>query len=248
MTIESSEEELKSLIADVEKLESKFVQTPVIGERLGAKDIGLFKQLLLDSMSVIKTEFSPLDDHFSIKLSAHTTGSLGPNPSDLHEVLGVLRATVNQIKRIRKNRLQTGEIGIPKSAYVGLKRIAELRAVPTTQWDTRRLVRMLEELNSAHANGMYLTVGMLLRAIADHVPPVFAQTNFEGVASNHSPGTGDARSWKGAMGKLKDAMKHIADSFLHQQIRKKEILPDEPGVEFRAALDLLLAEVVRVLR
>lgn len=248
MSSEFSEAELKNVIADLEQLEPKFSETPMLGERLSAKNIGLFKQLLLDAVSIIKSEFSPYNDHFSVKLSAHTAGSMGPNPSDLQEVLGILRASSNQLQRIRTKPPQVAGSAIPKPIYVGLNRISELRVLTNPQWDTRRLVRMLEELNTAHANGMYLTVGMLVRAVADHVPPIFGQKNLDGVASNYSPGTGDARSWKGAMSKLTDAMKHIADGFLHQQIRSKEVLPDEPGVEFRAALDLLLAEVVRVLR
>jgi hypothetical protein len=95
---------------------------------------------------------------------------------------------------------------------------------------------------------MHMATAMLVRSITDHVPPIFGFKNFTEVAANYSPGTGDARSWKGAMSKFTDSMKHIADGVLHQKIRSKEVLPDEPGVDFRAPLDLLLAEVVRTLR
>ena len=85
---------------------------------------------------------------------------------------------------------------------------------------------------------------MLLRAILDHVPPIFNMQNFSEVANNYSNGN---RSFKGHMKRLDETARKIADSHLHVQIRSKEVLPTPVQVEFKQELDLLLSEVVRIL-
>lgn len=85
---------------------------------------------------------------------------------------------------------------------------------------------------------------MLVRAITDHVPPIFACKIFAEVANNFA----GARSFRGSMQNLNVSLRNIADAHLHVQIRKSEILPTEGQVDFRADLDVLLAEVVRLLR
>lgn len=47
---------------------------------------------------------------------------------------------------------------------------------------------------------------------------------------------------------LYGSMKNIADALLHVQIRKSETLPNETQVDFRADLDALLGEFVRLLQ
>ena len=43
-------------------------------------------------------------------------------------------------------------------------------------------------------------------------------------------------------------MRNISDSFLHSQIRQKEVLPNSTQVDCKQDLDVLLSEVVRVLK
>ena len=43
--------------------------------------------------------------------------------------------------------------------------------------------------------------------------------------------------------RLHQSMKHISDSYLHEQIRPVETLPTIEQVEFRAEFDRLLAEL-----
>jgi hypothetical protein len=102
----------------------------------------------------------------------------------------------------------------------------------------------LRELNTAYAQDQIFTVGILVRAVIDHVPPVFGCGSFAEVANNYS-GT---RSFKGAMTRLNESLRNLADSYLHVQIRRVESLPTMNQVDFRAELDALLAEVSRVLQ
>jgi hypothetical protein len=92
--------------------------------------------------------------------------------------------------------------------------------------------------------GGHLTTGILVRAIIDHVAPIFGFSTFPEVA-NHYKGT---KSFKSAMQRLNDSLRNLADSYLHVQIRKVESLPTFNQVDFRAELDALLSEVSRVLQ
>lgn len=85
---------------------------------------------------------------------------------------------------------------------------------------------------------------MLVRAIVDHVPPIFNAKNFAEVANNYQA----PRSFSEQMRQLENSLRKIADMHLHQHIRKDEVLPLAPQVDFRAALDVLLSEMVRVLQ
>lgn len=125
--------------------------------------------------------------------------------------------------------------------FVGEHRLAQLRGVQSTTFDFARVVRLCEELNVAYSNGCYMTVAALIRALLDHVPPVFGQPAFAQVASNHN-----GQAFKNAMQRLQTSARAIADIHLHQQIRRREPLPLAQQVNFTAEIDMLLAELVRL--
>lgn len=129
--------------------------------------------------------------------------------------------------------------------FVSAQRISELAGIPRGPFDTVKLRRLVEELNAAYAEESYISCIFLVRAILDHVPPIFGETNFSGVANNCS---GSGKSFRNAMLHLENTSRKIADAHLHSQIRASEILPTSNQIEFRADLDVLLSEVVRLLR
>ncbi len=135
----------------------------------------------------------------------------------------------------------------PKDAiekeYVNLGRLEELRQISSTDFDLTRLLKVCEELNIASINGNSYSVIMLVRSIIDHVPPIFGKPSFPEVANNYGP-----KSFKDSMTRLETSSRKIADSALHQQIRKKEILPNKTQVNFSNDLDVLLGEIVRLLK
>lgn len=104
-------------------------------------------------------------------------------------------------------------------------------------------MRLCEELNSAHETGSLMSTAMLVRSIMDHVPPIFGCADFSAVASNYA-----GRSVKASLQHLENSMRNVADAHLHGQIRKREVLPTVPQVDFKADLDVLLSEVVRTLK
>ncbi len=136
-----------------------------------------------------------------------------------------------------------GRVRIDKPPFVDDSRLEELRGLASASFDLRRLIALCEELNICAENECLLATAMLTRAIIDHVPPIFSAKNFDEVANNYK-GSG---SFKDSMRHLANSARSIANAHLHVQIRSKEILPTRRQVDFSPDLDVLLAEIVRVL-
>lgn len=161
-------------------------------------------------------------------------------------------------QKLEKNQIENPSVNQPDSSemirrdisnldaafgYVSATRIQALKAIKSERVDLTKLIRLCEELNIAHACGLNLSMAMLLRAILDHVPPVFSKASFKEVASGYG-----GKSFKDTMKHLQDGARKIADSHLHIQVRKKEVLPTFLQVNFSPYLDALLAEVIAILQ
>jgi len=129
-------------------------------------------------------------------------------------------------------------------SYVDKGRLDEIKALKSSEFDFSRLIKMLNELNSAFDNNNYISVIALLRAVIDHVPPLFGHKSFKEVANNYS----GSRSFKRATKNLEIFSRDIADSYLHTQIRQAESLPTKTQVDFTNVLDTLLSEIVRLIK
>lgn len=127
--------------------------------------------------------------------------------------------------------------------YVNVERISELKSLTSVAFDVLRLTRLCEELNVAFSNEIFLSTAMLVRAVIDHVPPVFGKANFNDVASQYG-----SRSFKESMQNLNNSSRKISDAHLHTPIRSKEVLPNSTQVDFSNDLDMLLSEIYRVLK
>lgn len=130
-------------------------------------------------------------------------------------------------------------------AFISDQRIEEIESLNTEQFDTTKLRRLLVELNRAYAAHSYFSCLMLIRAIVDHVPPIFGKDSFSEIANNYA---GGGRSFRDSMKHLDASSRKFADGSLHSQIRQKEAVPTKNQVEFRADIDAMLGEIVRVLK
>lgn len=166
-----------------------------------------------------------------------------PNADTAQRIHSFIRGGANQIHRkaAHPSKALATE---PLRLFVSPSRIAELRALPKGTWDLQKLIRLAEELNLANKEQCHMATAMLVRAIADHVPPIFGHANFEQVANNLQV----TKSTKLSFQRLQGSLRNIADAHLHSHIRKQEVLPTAQQVDFRQDLDVLLAEVVRVMR
>jgi hypothetical protein len=128
--------------------------------------------------------------------------------------------------------------------YISQSRLDELRALRPEDFDLRRLIRLCEEIDISFQNECWFAVAALTRALMDHVSPIFGQNTFSEVANNY----GGSQSFKDSMRHLQSSSRSIADSYLHTQIRRNESLPVAVQVNFGPDLDVLLSEIVRILR
>lgn len=136
----------------------------------------------------------------------------------------------------------TKPAGTLSKIFVEVSRIEELKNVSNPKFDLTRLIHFCEEINSNYSNENYLSVAMLGRSIINHIPPIFGFATFTDVCSQYGKA-----SFKIIANHLNKTMRSIADSFLHDTIRKKESLPTSTQVNFAQDLDVLLAEIVRKL-
>jgi hypothetical protein len=127
--------------------------------------------------------------------------------------------------------------------YVDESRIADLRRLESADFDLRKLVAICDELNQCYRAQCYHAVAALTRALIDHVPPIFGMRSFPEVANNYA----GSRSFRDSMRQLDTAARTISDQHLHTQIRAREALPTRVQVDFSQVVDVLLAEIVRLL-
>jgi hypothetical protein len=139
---------------------------------------------------------------------------------------------------------EMAKAGNPKGAYVHPDRLKEIHNIKHKDFDLTKLLQLLKELDLSFRTGCYLAAAMLVRAVLDHVPPILGVSTFAAVANNYA-GT---RSFRESMLNLENSSRRIADQHLHGQIRSRETLPTARQVDFSPDMDVLLAEIIRVLK
>lgn len=169
---------------------------------------------------------------------------IGPSQVDLPNVSGFEQAAIAHVQLQTQLFKEKEMAELQSASYVNHTRLDELRSIPATKFDLTRLIRLCEELNLCYQNECYQAVAMLVRAIMDHVPPIFEYENFNEIANNYS---GSGKSFREHMKLFSEARK-IADGHLHLKIRAKESLPTSHQVRFQPSLDALLEEIVRILK
>jgi hypothetical protein len=166
----------------------------------------------------------------------------GPSLHAVTEVGEHLQSAIRAIERKQRAAPLEAAKAATKPPYVEAMRIYQLQGLQSQRWDYSKLIRLCNELNINNEHECHYGVAMLLRAITDHVSPLFGFEKFAQVAANYR----STKSFKEAMVHLDTGSRKIADSFLHEQIRRREATPNATQVNFSQTLDLLLAEVIRV--
>lgn len=139
----------------------------------------------------------------------------------------------------QSNRLRTN-----KGMYIDPQRIKELDGVESKKFDLLKLVALCNEINLSYQHGCLLSIAMLNRAIIDHIPPIFGCKAFAEVSNNYA----GAKSFKESMQRLNTSQRKISDHHLHTQARKSESLPTIRQVDFSQDVDVLLSEIIRILK
>ena len=161
-----------------------------------------------------------------------------------------MRTTLLQAIEQLKHELNTADQlqGIKMSSsskeYIHPERLKELGKLTSDKFDLCKLLKLCEELNDSYMRNSVFSIIMLTRALIDHVPTVFGSRTFNEVVNNYA-GT---KSFKESMERLNSSSRKIADQHLHTPIRKSESVPTMNQVDFSNDIDVLLAEVYRILK
>lgn len=127
--------------------------------------------------------------------------------------------------------------------FVHIKRIEELKQIETPLFDFKKIIQICNEMNNCLKMENFFALGCLQRMLIDHIPPIFGFKTFSEVANNYG-----SKSFKAHMTHLEKSLRKISDSYLHQIIRKSEILPNIKTVDFSSDVDVLLGEMIRYIR
>ncbi|WP_327293009.1 hypothetical protein [Streptomyces sp. NBC_01198] len=128
--------------------------------------------------------------------------------------------------------------------YVDIRHIKDWeQAAAAAKWDVSRLSALANDLNACYAQERPLSCLMQIRAIMDHIPPLFGHHLFSQVASQF-PGI---RTDKAYVKALSDN-RLLGDDVLHRHIGEQLPRITMHEVPARIFLDALLRGVVTVLR
>lgn len=239
--------QLEAIIQELRGLEQGYQLQPGSSTAsLSPADRAKFKRLVLEAKGLIQSAVVINDFGFPLLKMSNLPGFGAfdpPLPDQLHEAIALVEGGLNQVRRSSAGMRTLGQ-AVRQNFYVDPQRILQLQSIKGCAWDLKRLIRLLQELNTAHAHDLYMATAMLVRAITDHVAPILRCKNFSEVANQYAA----PRSFSEQMKQLDTSLRKVADSFLHQQIRHSEVLPLSPQVDYKAALDVLLSEIVRVLQ
>jgi hypothetical protein len=131
--------------------------------------------------------------------------------------------------------------------YIDSGRIKDLESLSQTEIDVSVLIQLCYEINSAWEAELWFSVSSNVRTLLHHIPPIFGYDTFAQVAANHG-GNKTKKSFKGNAGNLLNSLKHIADNNLHQKAGKAATMPNQIQVNFSPDLDVVLGEVIRILK
>ena len=129
-----------------------------------------------------------------------------------------------------------------RTAYIDKNTLLRLSRIESDNFDLSRLISLCNELDDNYSLGNYHSCAMLLRAILDHIPPIFGKTSFADVCAQHG-----GKSFKDITRPLNETAKKISDDYLHTQISKKVLAVTKTQVSFQANLDMLLNEAAAIL-
>jgi hypothetical protein len=125
------------------------------------------------------------------------------------------------------------------SAFLDQETMSKLKSAKLLAFDLTKVIRFCEELNDSYRRGNYLSCALIIRALMNHVPPIFgAQTFAQVVASS-------GKSVKAILGRLEDEARPIADLHTHMHIRQRESLPSRNQIDlYKPSFEILIQEIV----
>lgn len=157
----------------------------------------------------------------------------------LEDFLYVIDKAIAENKSFQK---KTSNVENGRIAYLDKYTLLRLTKIENENFDLSRLISLCNELDDNYSLENYHSCAMLLRAILDHIPPIFGKLSFDDVCAQYG-----GRSFKDIVRPLNETAKKIGDNYLHTQIGKKVLVITKTQVDFQANLDMLLNEAAGIL-
>jgi hypothetical protein len=162
--------------------------------------------------------------------------------TDAYTLKAELQGVIDHLREVSADPTY-GQSVKSNMAFLEPSVLAKLREIKPQKFDFIKLVQFCEELNDAYGRGNYLSCVLLIRAVMNHVPPIFGLNTFADVTAQ------SGRSLKSIFEQLEDNARPIADLHSHALIRNRENLPTKHQVEpYKASFELLIQEVITLVQ
>jgi hypothetical protein len=158
--------------------------------------------------------------------------------AEAHELRAELFVAIDALKEAAKDPNYSANAA-NNAAFLNTEVLLKLKASQNLRLDPIKLARMCEELNDAYVRGNYISSILLLRAIINHVPPVFDASTFSDAVAHLG------RSAKATLVRLNEEARPIADLHTHTLMRREEHLPTKNQIEpYKASFEILIQEIL----
>lgn len=133
-----------------------------------------------------------------------------------------------------------------RGPYVGLALLDDLEkaAQTSTQWQLHKLIALCQGLNDAYEAGNPYVCAAMIRAVLDHIPPVFGQPDFKQVAAQYSF---TVRRTDKAHAQNLEAFRPIGDDVLHRPIGPRVPVITMDNIPAPLRLNAVLHELLLLL-
>ncbi|WP_129306566.1 hypothetical protein [Streptomyces sp. L2] len=132
-----------------------------------------------------------------------------------------------------------------RGPYVDLALLDDLeQAAAGTKWKVHKLIALCQGLNDAYKAGNPYVCAAMIRAVMDHIPPVFGQPDFKQVASQH---TFKMKQTDKAHAQFLANYKTIGDDVMHRPIGLSVPVITMDDIPTPIRLNAVLREMVTLL-
>lgn len=131
----------------------------------------------------------------------------------------------------------------PTQDFVDAALVARVASLSGQPFNLAKLTSFTMELNENYSRGNYLSCSLLIRAIINHVPPLFGQRKFSQVVAN------SGRSVRSILSQLEEGARDIGDLHSHEIIDGYSTPPTKNQIEpYKPPFEVLYREIERRLQ
>ena len=168
--------------------------------------------------------------------------NLDVNPThitDAYDLKADLMPVIDLIRDKAKDP-DWGRVSRHASDFIDSALVNKIRSLDSRRFNLSKLVRFAEELNESYRRGHYLSCALLIRAIVNHVPPLFGCVTFSQVVAS------SGRSVKAILNQLEEGARDIGDLHTHETVDRFSTPPTKNQVEpYKPPVEILFKEIER---